>query len=73
MKHQHSVEVAIPESVQLKIDRTRDHLQSNKKAYLCAFGGCVAGALGMRMFSRPAMPPITQVVVVQAATAATTD
>lgn len=60
MKHKHTIEVNVPPTLQEKVDRTRDHLQVNKKAYLFGFGGVAIGVVGTRIFSRP---PVTQVIV----------
>lgn len=69
MKHEHSVEVTIPASIQEKVDRASAHLKVNKKAYLFGLGGIVVGVAGTRIFSRP---NLTVCVNVEAATSATT-
>lgn len=52
MKHDHTVEVRIPDGIEDAYDKTLDHLETNKQAYLFGLGGLVVGFIGARLFQR---------------------
>lgn len=52
MKHEHSVEVRIPQEVTDTVDTAKKHFETNKQAYLFGLSGLVIGVVGSRVFSR---------------------
>jgi len=59
----HAVEVKLSPELQETVDQTKDAVKDNTKMlFLASLGGMVVGAVSMRLFSRPALPPIVVVV-----------
>lgn len=55
VKHEHTIEVKIPASLEDTTNKVRDHLEENKKPYLFGVGGIVLGFAISRVFSRPSV------------------
>lgn len=60
MKHDHTVAITVPDSIEDMYDKVLDHIEGRKVVYALGLG-VVIGAFATRIFSRPLM----QVIVVQ--------
>lgn len=57
MKHEHTLEITVPESLTEKVEQVRDHMEEHKRSYLFGLGGIAVGFVASRLLFRSSETP----------------